>query len=488
MSAKIRDEIRNHGQIETEDMGLFNLKNVEEPVRLYAVSSDDLSVPIPAEMPFRVDPAEFNLPSEAVVGQWSAKVFMDAATPILIENLEGVVLDANPEAERRYGFTRHELIGKPIKMLVPPEQHAQADDLLHRCRAGEEVRNVEGLRWTKSEEVLSVLLTLSALRDELGETVAIATIAVDITALKAAQEALRVERETLDVRVSERTHDLTEARARLQAVTDHLREHVSPEVYKSIVEHPGDQATEPRRKWLTVFFSDIADFATISGEMDADELGAILNEYFQEMTHIISKHGGTVDRYLGDTIFLIFGDPTSQGEQQDALACVSAALEMQDRMSALREEWSGRGLQHPFRPRMGVSSGQCTLGMFGSDLQRSYSILGRHVSLAKKLQRNAAPDQILVSKSTWSLVNDRVTCEPSAPVQANGFAEPVEVFRVVEETEPNAASGTLHRSGPGFSLWLDPEASSAEDRVATVRDLRQALARLEELGDEDPLG
>jgi hypothetical protein len=126
--------------------------------------------------------------------------------------------------------------------------------------------------------------------------------------------------------------------------------------------------------------------------------------------------------------------------------------------------------------------------MFGSDLQRSYSILGRYVSLAKKLQRNAAPDQILVSKSTWSLVNDRVTCEPSAPVQANGFAEPVEVFRVVEETEPNAASGTLHRSGPGFSLWLDPEASSAEDRVATVRDLRQALARLEELGDEDPLG
>jgi len=122
---------------------------------------------------------------------WHSKVFMDAADPILIEDRNGVVVDLNEEAERVYGFSREELIGQPIKTLVPPDRHGQADEVLARCLAGESVRNIEGRRWTRDREIMPVLLTLSALRDESGEINAVATLAKDITERKRAEDASR---------------------------------------------------------------------------------------------------------------------------------------------------------------------------------------------------------------------------------------------------------------------------------------------------------
>jgi methyl-accepting chemotaxis protein len=114
------------------------------------------------------------------------RVFMDAADPIVIEDLSGVVIDLNVEAERSYGWSRAELIGQPIKRLVPTERHAQADELLRDCLDGGQVRNVEGVRVTRDGTELDVLLTLSLLRNESGEPVGIASIAKDITDLRMA--------------------------------------------------------------------------------------------------------------------------------------------------------------------------------------------------------------------------------------------------------------------------------------------------------------
>ena len=113
--------------------------------------------------------------------RWMTRVFMDSADPILIEDLDGYVIDMNHEAERAYGWTRERLIGKPILVIVPVERHEQAMDLLRRCKAGEDVRNVDGQRQTKSGEVRDVLLTLSLLRDDDGEPTGIASIAKDLS-------------------------------------------------------------------------------------------------------------------------------------------------------------------------------------------------------------------------------------------------------------------------------------------------------------------
>ncbi len=127
-------------------------------------------------------------------------VFRDATDPILIEDLDGFVLDLNQEAVKTYGFERNELIGRPIKEIVPPECHSQADDLLRRCREGEVLRGVEGLRMTKDGQQMPVLLSLSLLSDEAGEPMAIATFAKDITALRKSEaEARQLSRVFMDV-------------------------------------------------------------------------------------------------------------------------------------------------------------------------------------------------------------------------------------------------------------------------------------------------
>lgn len=121
--------------------------------------------------------------------QWS-RVFMDAADPIIIENLSGTIIDMNRQAEREYGWKRHELIGKSIRSLIPPARYAWADRLRERCRRGEEVRNWEGMRQDQKGRIFSVLLTAFPLLDETEKMVGLATIAKDISLRKQMEREL----------------------------------------------------------------------------------------------------------------------------------------------------------------------------------------------------------------------------------------------------------------------------------------------------------
>jgi methyl-accepting chemotaxis protein len=136
-----------------------------------------------------------DLKGEAAERERMAKVFMDATDAIIIETLEGVILDVNRAAVDAYGYSREELIGNPIKLVVPDERHEGADDLLRRCIAGEELRNIEVVRDTKTGERVVVLLTLSLLHDAQGKPMSIASYAKDITELRRVEEQQRKERE-----------------------------------------------------------------------------------------------------------------------------------------------------------------------------------------------------------------------------------------------------------------------------------------------------
>jgi PAS domain S-box-containing protein len=121
--------------------------------------------------------------------QWS-RVFMHAADPIIIEDLSGVIIDMNREAERQYGWKRNDLIGKSIRSLIPPERYQWAEHLRQRCRSGEEVRNWEGMRQNQKGQVFAVLLTAFPLLDDSGKIVSVATIAKDITVRKQMERQL----------------------------------------------------------------------------------------------------------------------------------------------------------------------------------------------------------------------------------------------------------------------------------------------------------
>ena len=118
------------------------------------------------------------------------KVFLESAVPTIIEDLDGIVIEANNEAIAAYGWSRKELIGNPIKQIVPEDRHGQADELLRRCRAGEIVRDIDGFRQHKDGRRIPVLLTLSMLTDEQGEPTGIVTIAQDMTQIKRMESEL----------------------------------------------------------------------------------------------------------------------------------------------------------------------------------------------------------------------------------------------------------------------------------------------------------
>ena len=140
--------------------------------------------------------------------QLMSKVFMDAADPIVIEDLDGRIAGLNPAAEEAYGWKHEELLGREVKVLIPPELHDLADELRARCREAEDIRNEEGKRVTKSGQVQSVLLTLSLITGEEDEPMAIASIAKDISRLKEAEQEAQEEVRRRDLFLATLSHEL----------------------------------------------------------------------------------------------------------------------------------------------------------------------------------------------------------------------------------------------------------------------------------------
>src|ERR671916_832878 len=153
------------------------------------------------------------------------------------------------------------------------------------------------------------------------------------------------------------------------------------------------------------------------------------------MSKIAMAHGATIDKYIGDAILAFFGDPETRGVREDAVACVNMALAMQGRMRELHAEWGDAGLERPFRLRIGVSTGYCTVGNFGSEDRMDYTIIGSEVNLAARLQSHAELGGILLSHETCSLVKDHVLAEEQDPVQAKGFARPVRNYKVLDRLD-----------------------------------------------------
>ncbi len=269
-----------------------------------------------------------------------SKVFMDASDPIIIEDLNGVVQDLNDEAVRSYGYSREELIGKPIKTLVPKENHIQADEVLERCKTGEEVRNIEGFRVDKNGKAIPVLLTLSQLKGEDGETLAIATIAKDITEQKKAEHELDLERKNLEVKVEERTKELEvaqkEAEAASQSKGDFLA-NMSHEIrtpMNAIIgmsdlamkteltkkQHNYINKIQISSQALLSLINDILDFSKIeAGKLNVESINFHLDDVLDHLAtlttlkaqekglEVLFQVGRTVPRYL-------VGDPLRLGQ------------------------------------------------------------------------------------------------------------------------------------------------------------------------------
>jgi len=303
---------------------------------------------------------------------------------------------------------------------------------------------------------------------------------------KAYEMTLLQEKEAqLNRRLEEVNRELEASNDFLVRISTKISHYLAPQIFKSIFSGQKDVIIHTERKQLTIFFSDIKDFTATTEGLQPEEITRLLNEYFTEMSAIAVKHGGTVDKFIGDALVIFFGDPETEGTVEDARACLNMATEMQRRLAQLNVKWRSAGTEQPFRVRMGVNTGFCNVGNFGSADRMDYTAIGAEVNLAARLQSIAEPGYIVISYETYALVRDIVAARALPPISVKGINRtvvPYFVEGVLDETGRKIEIFSEHMTGLDF--YLDPRAVDATAIERIRATLKNAIAALEDRGGE----
>ncbi len=295
----------------------------------------------------------------------------------------------------------------------------------------------------------------------------------DITERKMAEDALQVANKSLN-----------EKNDQLEALSGKLAKYLSRQVYDSIFEGKTDVQVQSYRKELTVFFSDIEGFTELTDRLEAEVVSEILNTYLGEMATIADGCGGTIDKFIGDGIMIFFGDPESRGKKQDAIQCVGMATRMKKRLAELRHDWAEMIGPEPLHVRIGINTGYCTVGNFGSEDRLDYTIVGGAVNAASRLEAAAAADQIQISHSTYSLVKDIYYCRPIGDVRVKGISHQLRTYEVIAEFADLGPTERIESEIGDFKVSLDPNSLDSASAEQAREALRSALAALDNAGEQ----
>ena len=241
---------------------------------------------------------------------------------------------------------------------------------------------------------------------------------------------LRKERQNL-LEEKIRDREIIEDKSRqLENLAKRLAKYLSPQIYQSVFANEDGVEQKHARKNLTIFLSDIVKFTDLADTLEPERLAAVINSYLSEMSAIAIECGGTIDKFIGDAVLIFFGDPESEGEEEDALKCAEMAIRMMKRVGELNKHWKKLGVVNGMKVRMGISTGFCTVGNFGSDLRLDYTVLGSPVNLAARLQTIAEENTILIDGYTKDLINSHVNTKYLEDITPKGFARPIPLYRL----------------------------------------------------------
>jgi adenylate cyclase len=180
---------------------------------------------------------------------------------------------------------------------------------------------------------------------------------------------------------------------------------------------------------VTILFTDIRSFTTISEKMDPQQLVGLLNEYFTEMVGIVMNEGGVVDKYIGDAIMAVFGAPVPKPD--DATNAVRAAVRMRQALQRLNARLAERG-QPTLRTGIGIHTGDVVAGNIGSERRMEYTVIGDAVNLASRLETNTKDlgVNLLISEDTWALTKDTIEARPVREITVKGRKQTVMTYEV----------------------------------------------------------
>jgi class 3 adenylate cyclase len=283
------------------------------------------------------------------------------------------------------------------------------------------------------------------------------------------------EKKQLELIINDKTSELKAINKELQNLSTQLAKYLSPQLYNSIFTSKQEVKIGSKRKKLTIFFSDIKNFIKMTDHLEPEDLTYILNSYLNEMSIIALKYGATIDKFIGDAILIFFGDPESKGVKEDALLCVSMAIEMKAKMEELRQKWLKNGITQPFQIRMGINTGYCTVGNFGSENKLDYTIIGNHVNLANRLESCAGANEILISQDTYLLIKESVACIKKDAISVKGFEQDIQTYQVSDTFHRNVLEERLQ----GFSLSVDFD-NQEIDKSKVIQILESTLLQLKD--------
>ncbi len=283
----------------------------------------------------------------------------------------------------------------------------------------------------------------------------------------------REKEELLDQKLKDREL-IEEKTKRLENIANRLSKYLSPQVYKSIFdeEESGKKTKENYvRKNLTIFFSDIINFTDLSDSLEAEKLALILNNYLSEMSLIAINSNATIDKFIGDAILSFHGAPETLGDENDAINCISMALEMKERVDELQSFWIRQGVKDGLRVRYGISSGFANVGDFGSSVMSDYTAIGSSVNLASRLQSIAPENEIIISDATYNLVKNQINCEEYEEITPKGFVRSVNTYKVISFKNKNNRKTKKSYSKKG--KHVDIQIFDSSDMKAAIKELKK---------------
>jgi len=217
-------------------------------------------------------------------------------------------------------------------------------------------------------------------------------------------------------------------------------QYVSRDVFAQLVSNPELARLGGSRRDMTVLFSDIRGFTTMTERGQPEEIVALLNEYFTRMVDIVFKHHGTLDKFVGDMVMALFGAPVD--DPQHAEHAVAAALEMTEELRRLNEQWKAAGRFADLDIGIGVNTGPMIAGNIGSEAIMSYTVIGDAVNLGSRLEslNKQYGTRIIISDATRERLNGAYRLRPLGDVVVKGKSQPVAIFELLGRADTTTES------------------------------------------------
>lgn len=348
---------------------------------------------------------------------------------VLIVDFHGVIALANPAAETILEIRAEELIGrKYLEIFFEYEKNDPFNQgILDAVYEKQTIHNRLVDYYTGSKDKSLFLTTSFLQKEDSNGTEPIGVIAVfnDITEITVLRDAVQAMNEIQQLN--------QQLESRNQFISQTFGRYLSDEVVKALIEKPGGLSMGGEIREVSIIMTDLRGFTSMSEALPPESVVRILNNYLGRMVDVILKYHGTILEFIGDAIMAVFGTPVTMEDHADrAIAC---ALDMQLAMETVNH-WNMEQGYPTIEMGIGINSGSVVAGNIGSEKRTKYSLIGRHVNLATRVESYAVGGKVFVSQNTFNIAVLPLSIKGKIEVRPKGIRDTVMIYDIDGIGEP----------------------------------------------------